>query len=148
MRLVTEIVEELDAGLICRVAIGQDFVFLRAGEADAVVCVELVAQTVACFVGLAEHREGIAPRGGLLVGCRDARFHVEKLRAGDDLLVRVQRQWIREPAASFTGSVTRGAELVADVELSVVSGVSVDSLANVTSATARDESGTRGGDGS
>lgn len=126
MRLVDEIVEELPEGLVCRATIGDDFVFLRDGEVDALVCVELVAQTVACCVGLADVRRSDAPRGGLIVGCRDARFNVERLAVGDELVVRVKRQWVKEPAASFTGEVLRGSDVLATVELAVIAGTSVE----------------------
>lgn len=128
MLLVDEIVEELPAGLVCKAAIRDDFVFLRGEEVDALVCVELVAQAVGCCVGLADVRQNDAPRGGLIVGCRDARLFVEKLHLGDELLVRVKREWVREPAASFSGEVRRGDELLATVELAVVAGTSVEAL--------------------
>jgi predicted hotdog family 3-hydroxylacyl-ACP dehydratase len=128
MILIDAIVDEVPGGVVCRATIGPDSLFVRDGAASSVVCVELVAQSVAAFVGLTDRREGGEPRGGLLVGCRDAQFHVEHLSVGDDLRVSVRRQWIREPAASFAGAVKRGTELVATVELTVVSGESVASL--------------------
>jgi len=128
MRLVESVVEELVDGVVCKVVVGDDFVFLRDGEAEAAVCVELVAQSVACFVGLLDAREGITPRPGMLVGCRDARFYADKLRVGDELLVRVRRQWIRESMASFSGEVVRGDDLLATMELSVVAGTAAGAL--------------------
>ncbi len=121
MRLVDAVVAESEDGLVCRARIGDDFVFLRDGEAEIAVCVELVAQTVGCLVGLRDVREGRAPKPGLLVGCRDARFHAEKLRRGDELTIEIKTQWIREPVASFVGSVVRADDVLADVELVVVS---------------------------
>jgi len=120
MRLIDAIVGEREDGLVCEVLVTGDFVFLRDGEAELAVCVELVAQAVACMSGLADVRRGRPSRPGLLVGCRDARFQGEKLRAGDRLLVEVRSQWVRAPVASFTGSVRRGAETIAEVEVTVV----------------------------
>lgn len=128
MRLIDEVVGESPNGLVCRTRITDDFVFLREGEVDVVVCLELVAQAVGCCVGLAEVRKSEAPRGGLVVGCRDARFNVEKLLLGDELYIRVERQWVREPAASFIGEVVRNDEVLAKVEISVISGMSIDGL--------------------
>lgn len=120
MRLVDGIVETVPDGIVCRTRIGDDFVFLRGDEVDVVVTIELVAQTIGCYAGLRDHAEGKPSRPGLLVGCRTARFVAPCLRRGDDLLIRVTSQWVRESVASFTGEVTRDGQLVASVELSVV----------------------------
>jgi predicted hotdog family 3-hydroxylacyl-ACP dehydratase len=121
MRLLDSIVGEIDDGLVCKVVVRDDFVFLRDGEAEVVVCVELVAQSVACYAGLRDARRGLPPKNGLLVGCRDARFQGESLRVGDELTVSVKSQWVREPVASFSGRVLRGDELLAEVEVVVIS---------------------------
>jgi predicted hotdog family 3-hydroxylacyl-ACP dehydratase len=134
MRLVDEVVGELPSGIVCKTTISPKFVFLRDGEVDALVCVELVAQAVACYVGLAEVRENQAPRGGLIVGCRDARFHVERLRLGDELLIRASRTWIRHPAASFSGEVSRNGTILATVELAVIAGVSIEDFGTESSS--------------
>lgn len=127
MRLVESIVDELDDGLVCKVVVDDDFIFLRDGGAEVAVCVELVAQSVGCCVGLADLRRGEEPRPGLLVGCREAQFYGDALCPGDVLLVRVRRLWVREPVASFSGEVTRDGERLASVEVCVVSGLSAAS---------------------
>lgn len=121
MRLVDAIVGEVDGALVCRTEIKDDFVFLRDGQAELAVCVELVAQSVACFAGLRDVREGRRPKAGFLVGCRSARFDGEPLRPGDTLDITVKSSWVREPAASFAGRVVRRDAVVADVEVVVVS---------------------------
>lgn len=120
MRLVDSIVGEIEGGLVCRAIIGDDFPFLRDGEAELVVCVELVAQSVGCFTGLEDRRRHAEPRPGLLVGCRDARFTGEPLRAGDELVITVVTRWVREPVACFHGTVERSGATIADVEVTVV----------------------------
>ncbi len=120
MRLVDAIVEEIPDGIVCRTHIGDDFVFLKGNEVDVAICIELVAQAVACYAGLRDHAEGNLPKPGLLVGCRTATFIAPFLKRGDDLRITAKSQWVREPVASFTGEVTRDGELVASVELSVV----------------------------
>lgn len=129
MRLVDSVVEERPDGVVSRVVIDPDFVFLRSGRADIVVCLELVAQTVGCYAGLADLRSGTARRPGLMVGCRDARFFDDALYVGDELQVSVQRLWIRESVASFRGEVTRAGRVIARVDVSVVSGDFVDHAA-------------------
>jgi len=120
MRLVDAIVDEIPDGIVCRTKIGDDFVFLKGDEVDVAVCIELVAQAIACYSGLRDHAAGNAPKPGLLVGCRTAKFVAPCLKRGDDLRITARSQWVREPVASFTGEVTRDGELLASVELSVV----------------------------
>lgn len=128
MRLIESIVDELDDGLVCKAVVHEDFVFLRDGGAEVAVCLELVAQSIGCYAGLADLRRGATPRPGLLVGCREARFCGDPLCLGDVLLVKVQKLWVREPVASFTGEVTREGERLARVEVCVVSGLSADAF--------------------
>lgn len=120
LRLIDSILGEVDEGVICRVDVGEEFVFLRDGEAELVVCVELVAQAIGCLAGLRDHRSGQKPKPGLLLGCRDARFEGAPLRPGDQLTVTAKSQWVREPIASFTGSVERRGERIAEVEIMVI----------------------------
>lgn len=121
MRLVDSILHEVDDGLVCKVVVGDDFVFLRDGRAEMAVCIELVAQSVACLAGLRDVRAGRKPKSGLLVACRDARFSEGALRPGDELAVQVKSQWVKEPVASFTGQVRRADDVLADVEVVVIS---------------------------
>lgn len=130
MRLVDAVVEVLTDGLVCTTRVGPDFVFLRDGRADVAVCLELIAQAVACYSGLADRRKGLAPRAGLFVGCRDARFHADALTAGDELRITVHEEWVREPAASFRGEVARGADVIATAVISVVSGIDLAKVAD------------------
>jgi predicted hotdog family 3-hydroxylacyl-ACP dehydratase len=120
MLLVDAIVGEVEGGLVSRAAIREDFPFLRDGEAELVVCMELVAQTVGCFTGLVDRRRGDKPRPGLLVGCRDARFSGDPLRVGDELSITIATRWVKEPAACFHGVVDRRAARIAEVEVTVV----------------------------
>jgi predicted hotdog family 3-hydroxylacyl-ACP dehydratase len=120
MLLVDAIVAEVEGGLVCRSVIREDFPFLRDGEAELVVCMELVAQTVGCFTGLVDGRRGGKPRPGLLVGCRDARFTGEPLRVGDELTITIATRWVKEPVACFHGFVERRDARIAEVEITVV----------------------------
>lgn len=130
LRLVDEVIEARERGVTCKTVIGPDFVFLRDGLAECAVCIELVAQAVGCCVGLADRKEGGAPRKGLLVGTRDARLAAEPLRIGDTLVTKVEQKWVREQAASFVGEVTRDGTILAEVEILVVSGIDPASLMN------------------
>ena len=120
MRLIDTLVEESSDSLVCRTTIREDFPFLRDGEADVIVCMELVAQAVACLTGLVDHRRNIDPRPGLLVGCRDAHFTGASLRVGDELCNTVKKRWVRDPVASFEGFVERDSQRIAELDVTVV----------------------------
>src|SRR5262245_17976102 len=62
MLLVSEVIRATDDGVTCTAVVGEDFPFLRNGEADISVCVELIAQAAGCCVGLADLREGRSPQ--------------------------------------------------------------------------------------
>jgi predicted hotdog family 3-hydroxylacyl-ACP dehydratase len=131
MRLIDAILDEKERGLVCRVVIRDDFPFLERGEAELVVCVELIAQSVGCFTGLVDQRNGKRPRPGLLVGCRDARFAGDPLRRGDDLTVTIETRWVREPVACFLGRVDRASARIASAEVTVIA---IDDVAAVMEA--------------
>lgn len=127
MRLLDEVIGESAESLVCRTTIRDDFPFLRDGEAEVAVCLELAAQAVACLTGLADRRRNAEPRPGLLVGVRDAKFIGAPLRVGDELDVTVTKRWVRDPVACFHGFVERRSERIADLEVTVVATDDLDS---------------------
>ena len=127
MRLLDEVVGESEETLVCRTTIREEFPFLREGEAEVAVCLELVAQTVACLTGLSDRRRNAEPRPGLLVGVRDAKFVGAPLRVGDELDTTVTKRWVRDPVACFHGFVERRSERIAELEVTVVATDDLDS---------------------
>jgi predicted hotdog family 3-hydroxylacyl-ACP dehydratase len=101
MLWIDELVEQSDDGIVCRVTLRPDHVFLDAGQAESVVLVELMAQSVAAFVGLADRRKGAEPRPGYLVAIPDARFFVPTVAVGQTLDITCSRRFGDDNIASF-----------------------------------------------
>lgn len=120
MLLIDEIVAFADDRVVCRTKLAPDCVFAVEGRVHASAMIELVAQACAIYSGLRSARDGEPMRLGLLMGCREITFAVESFAIGEQLTVAATRVYGHQQMASFTGTVHRGDELCATVQLSVV----------------------------
>ncbi len=124
MRLLDSVVAHGERTITCAATIGPDHAFLEDGAVDVLVCVELVAQAVAAYVGYQDYLAGRRPKAGFIVSCREASFEVSALALGDSLTVEARHVWGETEVGSFKGSVQRGGIVVATVELGVYRGPS------------------------
>jgi predicted hotdog family 3-hydroxylacyl-ACP dehydratase len=128
MLWLDEVGEETPSSVVCYTTIRPDFIFLDGpdglddGHVRPVVMIELVAQASAVHLGLKARRAGRPPRFGMLVGCREAEFFVERLEVGDELTVTVERAFDEPEVSAFVGTVARGGAVIGRVSLSVVNG--------------------------
>ncbi len=122
MLLLDAVVDYAQSVIVCTARIDQGHPFLEGEVVDALVCVELVAQTVAAYAGYQDHLAGRAPSLGFLVSCREARFDVATLALGDALRVEARHTWGDDRLGSFAGRVLRKGEEVASIEVGVYRG--------------------------
>ncbi len=122
MRLLDSVVAHGEREITCAATIGADHAFLEGSEVDVLVCVELVAQAVAAYVGYQDYLAGRKPKIGFMVSCREASFEVPSLLLGDTLLIEARHVWGEADLGSFKGTVRRGGLVVATVELGVYRG--------------------------
>lgn len=122
MRLIDRVIAADEHSVTCETTLTPDFLFLEEKRADVLVCVELVAQTVAAFVGLRQRGEGLPPSAGFLVGCSDAEFLVPHLAEGDRLTISASHLWGGAAFGKFRGHVERHGVRIASMEVSVVRG--------------------------
>jgi predicted hotdog family 3-hydroxylacyl-ACP dehydratase len=122
MLLLDSVVSHGEREITCLATIDDSHAFLEDGKVDVLLCVELVAQAVAAYVGKRDLREGRVPQIGFLVSCREASFEVAALFPGDALTVEARHVWGDGDAGSFKGRVTRGGLTLATVELGVYRG--------------------------
>jgi len=122
MLCLDEVGEDTATSVVCHVTIRPDFIFVEGDSVRPVAMIELVAQACAVYLGLQARCAGRSPRVGMVVGCREAEFLVERLAVGDELTVTVHRVFEELPVAAFTGEVARGGAVVGRVSLSVVDG--------------------------
>lgn len=122
MLLLDSVVAHGEREITCRATIGETHAFLEGGEVDILVCVELVAQAVAAYVGYRGRLAGQKPTIGFIVSCREASFNAPFLALGDTLTVLARHVWGDRDIGSFKGEVCRGEVTVATVELGVYRG--------------------------
>lgn len=119
MLLIDEVVEVTDRIGVCRTTIHPDCVFAIDGRVHPSAMIEFVAQTCAIAVGVLAAREGNPPRLGVIMACREVSFAVDHFEIGDELTITVTKMFGQKMMAAFAGTVVRGGEVCATVQLSV-----------------------------
>ena len=87
------------------------------GPVDILVAIELVAQTAALLEGwkrLQSRRGGVT---GWLVGIKSAAFRRPRVAVPATLITTASRSYALEGYAVFSGTVSSGAEVLADVQI-------------------------------
>jgi predicted hotdog family 3-hydroxylacyl-ACP dehydratase len=102
MLWIDDVIAHDDETIVCRVTLRDDHVFLDGGQAESVIIVELMAQSVAAFVGLADHKRGGVPRPGYLVAIPEARFFVPTVTSGQTIEITCARRFGDDKIASFS----------------------------------------------
>ena len=120
MLWIDEVTEHGDESIVCRVTLRREHVFLDAGQAESVVVVELMAQSVAAFVGLADRQKGDPPRPGYLVAIPEARFFVPEVTLGQVIDISCARRFGAEKIASFFCVARHGNVALAEAIINVV----------------------------
>jgi predicted hotdog family 3-hydroxylacyl-ACP dehydratase len=82
--------------------------------------IEVAAQACAVYVGVCDARDGGPPRHGLIMACREIEFAVESFAIGDELTIAVTKVYGQHQQAAFKATVTRGEQVCATLQLSVV----------------------------
>jgi predicted hotdog family 3-hydroxylacyl-ACP dehydratase len=117
--LLDDVVEAGEDYISCHATIRASSPFVRDGGVDGVVLLEVMAQAVAAYAGLVARRDGVEPRVGFLVGCRDAVLSCERVAVGTDLLVEARREWGQQEVGSFRCRVVLDGVVLAEASLNV-----------------------------
>jgi predicted hotdog family 3-hydroxylacyl-ACP dehydratase len=120
MRLLDDIVEVTDNRAVCRATIRPDCVFAVDGRVHPAAMIEYVAQACAVYAGVVSARDGGGPRLGLIMACREVDFLVDGFAVGDELTIAAQKVFAGSQMAAFTGTVRRGDQVCATIQLSVI----------------------------
>ena len=117
MRLVRALVAADDDGAETLARVDESWPTFSGGSVDAVVLVELIAQSVGVQMGWQRrHVERMGGRG-LLVGVRRASFTVDRVPAGTFLRTRVRGARSVESFVVFTGEVSDGRTILCEAEI-------------------------------
>jgi len=122
MLLIDEIRVLDDRCAVTRSVVTDQWPLFNGRTANAIVLIELVAQTSGIHNGfIREKLEGSAAgTRGWIVGIRQARFRVDALPVGTELLTRVENQMEFEGFRDISGRVEINGRMVAEIALQLL----------------------------
>jgi predicted hotdog family 3-hydroxylacyl-ACP dehydratase len=117
MRLIGEVMAIDDDRAVTSSIVTEDWPLCHDGAVDALVTIELVAQTAALMEGWKRLKSGRGGTSGWLVGIRKADFCLPRIPLHATLITDVRRDYALEGYAVFEGTVRVGTEEVAVVSI-------------------------------
>ena len=117
MRLIGEVMAVDDDRAVTLSTVTEDWPLYRDGFVDALVAIELVAQTAALLEGWKRLQSGRGGISGWLVGIKKADFRLPRIPLHATLITEAHRDYAMESYAVFGGTVRVGTEVVAVVSI-------------------------------
>ena len=123
MKLIDEIVSvDLDqSSLSARTRVNDNWPLCDAGRVDAVICVEVVAQAVACRHGCVKHLEGDSRNMGFLVGVKSARLFQSSVSVGTELQILAKHLYGVDEYHAYSGTVSVDSQVICEAVVQVLS---------------------------
>ena len=120
--------------LNCEVTIAEGGLFFTNGGVDGWVGIEYMAQAVAAWAGWRARLRGETPKIGFLLGSRRYECSRPRFALGDNLQVRVHRQFHADNGiGQFDCQITIAGQTVAQATLTVFEPISADDFFDGTS---------------
>mgnify|MGYP001038383805 CR=1 FL=1 len=122
MLLIDEILELDDDGAATRSVVTEKWPFFNGRDVNAIVLIELVAQTAGIHNGwIREKLHGpSADKKGWIVGIRQARLAVNAVPLGTRLIARTKNQMEFEGFRDIAGTVEMGTLIVAEIAIQLL----------------------------
>jgi predicted hotdog family 3-hydroxylacyl-ACP dehydratase len=122
MLLIDEILELDDDGAATRSVVTEKWPFFNGRDVNAIVLIELVAQTAGIHNGwIREKLHGpSADKKGWIVGIRQARLSVNAVPLGTGLIARTKNQMEFEGFRDIAGTVEMGTQIVAEIAIQLL----------------------------
>ena len=122
MLLIDEILEVDDDGAVTRSVVTERWPFFTGRDVNAIVLIELVAQTAGIHNGwIREKLHGpAADKKGWIVGIRQARLAVNALPLGAGLIARTKNQMEFEGFRDIYGTVAMETQIVAEIAIQLL----------------------------
>jgi predicted hotdog family 3-hydroxylacyl-ACP dehydratase len=118
--LLIDHIDALDSrSTVCRTTIRPDCVFVRDGAVHPSAMIEFVAQACAIAATGTTTASGEPPRLGVILGCREISFTVDRFAVGDELTIAVSKIIGEDQLAVFNGTVSRGGVVCVTIQMSV-----------------------------
>jgi len=122
MLLIDEILELNDDGAVTRSVVTEKWPFFNGRDVNAIVLIELVAQTAGIHNGwIREKLHGpSADKKGWIVGIRQARLAVNAVPLGTGLIAWTKNQMEFEGFRDIAGTVEMGTQIVAEIAIQLL----------------------------
>jgi predicted hotdog family 3-hydroxylacyl-ACP dehydratase len=117
MRLLDAVITVDTEKAVTSANVTEDWPLYLEGSVDVLVTIELVAQTAALLEGWKRLQSNRGGATGWLVGIKTADFRRSRLVVPATLITQVVRSYALEGYAVFTGTVSSGSEIVADMQI-------------------------------
>ena len=117
MRLITGVLRVDEEKAVTSATVGETWPLFDGGSVDALVTIELVAQTAALLEGWKRLQSGRGGATGWLVGIKNAEFRNMRIPVNETLVTEVRRSYAMEGYAVFTGTVRIGSEEVVTMRI-------------------------------
>jgi len=112
MALIEEILDADEQSCTTAATVRESWPLFAGGTIDALVLVELVAQTACAGGGWKKLREGKALGGGWLVGLRNVEFYEERVALQTRLITHTVNLYSLDDYHVFEGTVMAGSEMI------------------------------------
>jgi predicted hotdog family 3-hydroxylacyl-ACP dehydratase len=122
MVLLDRVLDWSPGRIECATRVRENARLVEDGLLLAPFTIEHMAQAVAVCLGYEAYRGGRGVRVGMIVSCRAFDAHMESARAGDDLVIRADRERGNESLSHFECGVQRGGEKFATATLTLFHG--------------------------
>lgn len=120
MKLVDEIIELSDDAATTAATATERWPLCRGGYIDALVAVELVAQTAAISIGAKRKRESGSGEGrGWIVGIKNAEFRTDRIPVNSRLVTTSRVVLSQDAYSMIEGTVVLGDAQIGKVSLQV-----------------------------
>jgi predicted hotdog family 3-hydroxylacyl-ACP dehydratase len=117
MRFLDAVVAVDTERAVTSATVTEDWPLYLGGSVDVLVTIELVAQTAALLEGWKRLQSNRGGATGWLVGIKSADFRRPRLVVPAILITEVVRSYALEGYAVFTGTVSCGSEIVANMQI-------------------------------
>ena len=122
MLLIEEILEGDPTAAVSRAVVNKHWPLCDGRRVNALVLIELAAQTAGICAGLARIRErGLdSDKKSWLVGIKSSRFFVESLSLNDVVITRAENSFAYEGYRQITSTANVGSKIVGEIELQAI----------------------------
>jgi predicted hotdog family 3-hydroxylacyl-ACP dehydratase len=123
MKLLDKVLEVDDHSAVSKAIVADEWPMTANGTADALVLVELAAQTSAVCIGWKELKKDLGSRlegRGWLVGIKEAFFYLDRIAVDAEIITRTNINFTLENYTEIQAQSESGGDVIAQIVLQVL----------------------------